>query len=368
MARADLRQPALLDLVDDRRDRRARRASRRTRPGSLRSRRSRGDSPSATAAPRSRAAPSPRTSSSSSGLCRSTTSGGRRRSINSIRACVSGSDPGVGAGRGAVRAVLGRRRAGAMPGGYVNDSPGSQVEAGKLRLRSTPASFWRVPASSPSGLTTGTTAQAVSCRGNLLEQAPREQRRDRLLAVLGGRQQAGDRPVACGHEHAQRDPLAGAAVLGRPPAVEEVAGHRPTVPTRHAGLQSRHAHRSPRSPRPDRRRHRRDRRLLRAPRDAGRDVRRRQARAALRRPEDQPAPRPARSSSRMPATRSPGSADLCFLVDGSLDEVARALAAAGVADRARSGRAGGRGRRARVALRARPGRQPRGAVPGARPG
>ena len=57
------------------------------------------------------------------------------------------------------------RSSGSIPGGKVKVSPGSQVAAGKLRLRSTPAAFCLVPASRPSGLRTGITAQRVSAAG-----------------------------------------------------------------------------------------------------------------------------------------------------------------------------------------------------------
>ena len=64
-----------------------------------------------------------------------------------------------------------------------------------MRFRSTPAAFCRVPSITPSGLATGTTAQRVALRRHALEQAAHEQRRDRLLAVLGRDQQPGDRAV-----------------------------------------------------------------------------------------------------------------------------------------------------------------------------
>ena len=58
----------------------------------------------------------------------------------------------------------------------------------------------------------------------------------------------------------------------------------------------------------------------------------------------------------------PGSADLCFLIEGSLDDVALALAEAGVAGRARTGRARGSRRSDGLALRSRSRRQSRRAL------
>ena len=44
----------------------------------------------------------------------------------------------------------------------MNDGASLQFAAGKLRLTSTPAAFWRVPATTPSGLAHGTIAQPDS--------------------------------------------------------------------------------------------------------------------------------------------------------------------------------------------------------------
>ncbi len=102
---------------------------------------------------------------SSSGLCRSTTSGGSSSSTSAISACVSGSEPGpVPVDERLVRLAL-TRRSGSIPGGYVKDGSGDHEEAGKLRFRSTPAAFCRVPATVPSGFRYGTTAQRLASAG-----------------------------------------------------------------------------------------------------------------------------------------------------------------------------------------------------------
>ena len=56
-----------------------------------------------------------------------------------------------------------------------------------------------------------------------LQQPPHEQRRVRFLAVLGGGQEARDRPVSRRQEDAQRHPVTRAAVLLDAPAVELAA-------------------------------------------------------------------------------------------------------------------------------------------------
>ncbi len=102
---------------------------------------------------------------SSSGLCRSTTSGGPRRSISAISAWVSGSEPACSPGEERFFRFARTRSSGSIPGGKVKVASGSQVDDGKLRFRSTPAAFCLVPASRPSGLSTGITAQRVSAPG-----------------------------------------------------------------------------------------------------------------------------------------------------------------------------------------------------------
>ncbi len=107
----------------------------------------------------------PRTKMSSSGLWRSMTSGGSRRSIRAISARVSGSEPACAPGDERFVRFARTRISGSIPGGKVKVASDSQVADGKLRLRSTPAAFCLVPASSPSGLSTGITAQRVSEAG-----------------------------------------------------------------------------------------------------------------------------------------------------------------------------------------------------------
>ena len=162
MARTEGGQPGLLDLVDDRRNpdvvepvvERA-----RARPPDVvddgRFAASLSDSTTA-------GGTSPRGSRSSSGLWRSITSGGCSRSTKLISACVSGSEPGCSPGLERFVRFATTRRSSSIPGGYVKESSGRHVAAGKLRFRSTPAAFCRVPLISPSGLATGTTTQRVA--------------------------------------------------------------------------------------------------------------------------------------------------------------------------------------------------------------
>ena len=117
------------------------------------------------------------------------------------------------------------RRSSSMPGGYVYDSSDRQEVAGKLRLRSTPAAFCRVPLISPSGLSDGHDRPAGAPSGDSLEEATGEQGGHRLLAVLGGDEETFHRPVGRGQGHTQRNAVPRAPVLLGPPAVEEVSRH-----------------------------------------------------------------------------------------------------------------------------------------------
>ncbi len=60
---------------------------------------------------------SPRTKISSSGLCRSTTSGGSRRSISAVSAWVSGSEPAWAPGEERFVRLTRIRSSGSIPGG-----------------------------------------------------------------------------------------------------------------------------------------------------------------------------------------------------------------------------------------------------------
>ena len=165
MTDAELRQPGVLDLVDDRRDplleqplvEGARRADLELR-----------DDPQAggLGEPLDRLAGTPaRTRISSIGACRSSTSRGWSSWTSAISARVSGSEPGSGPGEERLVRFGSFRSSGSIPGGNVNDGSGLQLAQGKLRFRSTPAAFCRVPFMSPSGLATWTTAHAVSSPG-----------------------------------------------------------------------------------------------------------------------------------------------------------------------------------------------------------
>ena len=197
----------------------------------------------------------PRTSSSSSGLCRSTTRGGRRRWMSAISACVSGSDRGRVPGQRAIRAMF--------------RAPQRRIDAGRVgeRLVRAPGRSREVPVEvharvvlarpreQPVGVHDRDDGPGRLASGHALEQAASEQCRDRLLAVLGRRQQPGERPVRPGQEDvAARRPDGNGRTRG-PASRRGCFPSRPdrTGPARTRAYSPRHAHHRTRSSRPDRR-------------------------------------------------------------------------------------------------------------------
>src|SRR4051795_5933598 len=124
---------------------------------------------------------------------------------------------------------------------------------------------------------------------------------------------------------------------------------------------SNRAYRPPRPPGPHRRRPRRDRRLLRAPRNGARGLRRRPARPALRRAEDQPPPRRTADQSARPPPHARLGGRLPARRGLARRRRARARAGRGLL-RARAGATDRRDRPDPLALPARSGRQPGRAV------
>ncbi len=166
MAKAELRQAGVLDLVDDRRDplleqplvERAGRVDLELGDDSEAGRRRRAARPARAARPRGR------------GSARSARAGRARAAAAAPgRAPSAPASPARTRARGPARSGSSRfgslRSSGSMPGGNVNDGSGLQLAPGKFRFRSTPAAFWRVPLRRPSGFATWTTAHAVSSPG-----------------------------------------------------------------------------------------------------------------------------------------------------------------------------------------------------------
>ena len=165
----------------------------------------------------------PRTKMSSSGLWRSTTSGGSRRSIRADQR------PGLG-----LRAGMRSRRRAVRP---VREDPDLGIDPrgkgeGRVRL---PGRRREVAVEVDAGRVlprAGEQAVRIEHRnhrparlgaGNPLQQPAHEQGGVRFLAVLAGGQQARERSVALRHEHPQRQVASRAAVLLDPPAVELAA-------------------------------------------------------------------------------------------------------------------------------------------------
>ena len=171
----------------------------------------------------------------------STTSGGSSRSIRAVSACVSGSEPACAPGRRAVRPVHEDADLGIDPrrvGEGLARLPGRcrevavEVDAGRVLPRSGEQAV-RVE--------DGDHRPARLGAGDPLQQPAHEQGRVRLLAVLGRRQEAGDRPVALRPEDPQRHAVARAAVLLDAPAVELAAqprAHRTAIRTATSSVSS----------------------------------------------------------------------------------------------------------------------------------
>ena len=164
MAQAELRQAGVLDLVDDRRDPARAATRRRHRARRRAARRPTGICGFGQQLHRFAGRPRERGSARSvhAGRARAEASAPRRAPSAPVSPAPRRARPPARSGSSGSGST---RSSGSIPGGNVKDGWGRQLAPGKLRFRSTPAPFWRVPLNRPSGFATWTTAQRVSWPG-----------------------------------------------------------------------------------------------------------------------------------------------------------------------------------------------------------